>query len=74
MIHSIGMTREARHVSAHWRIGPRLLDTVVSSLASLASVCIPSKRIAYPHESEWAALRGDWLRIGEDMRVVMRRG
>lgn len=69
-----GMTRDVRRVgAAHWRTGPRLLDALVSSLASLASACVPSTPIAYPHATEWAALRGDWLRIGEDMRVVMRR-
>ena len=74
MYHHDGMSRDVRHVgAAHWRAGPRLFETVVSSLASLASTCLPVTRIAYPHESEWAALRGDWLRIGADMRAVMRR-
>ena len=60
-------------VSAHWKSGARVMSTLVSSIASLGSTCALPTLITYPHDSEWAALRGDWLRIGADMGEVMRR-
>lgn len=30
-------------------------------------------RYAYPHRSEQEALRGDWLRVGGDMRKTIKR-
>ncbi len=64
---------ETGYVSAHWRTRARLIPTIVSSVASLATLCGPTARIAYPHDSEWDALRGDWLRIGADMATVTDR-
>jgi hypothetical protein len=61
------------HVSPHWCARPRLWPMLVSSVASLATVGVVSTRVAYPHESEWDALRGDWLRIGADMWTVFNR-
>jgi len=67
-------TLAEHRVEAHWRSAPRLVATIMSSLASLGSSCAPVEPFRLPYASITDALRSDWLRIGADFEVVVRRG
>ena len=56
-----------------WGGSTDFLVSFVSSLGALASFADPPHRIEYPHSSSTDALRGDWLRIGQDMKTVIER-
>ena len=45
----------------------------LAGIADLALFAHPAKRIAFPHDSEADALRGDWITIGQDMGRVFER-
>lgn len=65
--------RTKRHTPPHWRKRGSFWAGIVAGFASLASFPAQSPPIRYPHASDWSALRGDWLRIGQDMRTVVDR-
>jgi hypothetical protein len=67
-------TLPENRIEAHWRSAPRLVATIVSSLASLGSSCAPVTPLRLPYASIADAMRSDWLRIGADFKVVVRRG
>ena len=56
-----------------WGGSSELLASFVSSLGALTSFADPPHRIEYPHFSTGDALKGDWLRIGQDMKTVIER-
>ena len=49
-----------------------LLDGLWRGIGSPADMLIVN-RYVYPHESELAAIRDDWQRIGDDIRRVISR-
>ena len=51
---------------------PVFLDAVVSGLGSVTYL-FRSKRYGYPHASPIAALRSDWVRIGQDFRKAVEQ-
>jgi hypothetical protein len=46
---------------------------LVTGVASLTSFAHPASVPHYPHRSSAEALRGDWSRIGGDMKRVVER-
>jgi len=59
----------------NWHIGaqkPTVWDSVISGLGSTARV-FEVKRYEYPHTSVNAALREDWMRVGQDFRKAIER-
>lgn len=61
-------------VPDHYWSGPtEVVGSFVSNLGALTSFADPPHRIEYPHSSAADALRGDWLRIGQDMKTVIER-
>jgi hypothetical protein len=62
-----------RNVESHWRTAPKMVATIMSSLAALGSLCSSIDPIRPPYASTADALRSDWLRIGADFKAVIRR-
>ena len=61
-------------IPKHFWVGSSdFLVSIVSGLGALTSFADPPLRIEYPHSSATDALRGDWLRIGQDMKTVIER-
>ncbi len=58
--------------SAHWvkRIGLR--RRLIGAFGTLFDMA-PAEPIRYPKRTAAEALRSDWLRIGADLRIVVRR-
>jgi hypothetical protein len=46
---------------------------VATGVSSLTSFGHPASLPSYPHASSMDALRSDWVRIGRDMKNVVRR-
>ena len=49
------------------------LGSFVAGAGALASIWPAAQPARYPHRSETEALRGDFVRIGTDMRRVIKR-
>lgn len=47
--------------------------SLVAGLGALASIWPSTPPVRYPHRSDVEALRGDAVKIGSDMRVVIER-
>ena len=59
------MTNQARKAKA-------LINGVFRGIGSVADT-FQVNRYSYPHASELEAIHGDWHRVGDDMRLVMKR-
>lgn len=51
----------------------RMMSSFVASLGALTSLWPATPPQRYPHGSEMEALRGDVIRVGDDMRRVIER-
>ncbi len=59
------MTKQIRKAKA-------LIEGVFRGLEAPADT-FKVNRYAYPHESEQSAMRGDWVRVGDQLRDAMTR-
>ena len=66
--------RIQRPVSHRFRSGlPYLWNSFVTVITEVTSFAHPAPRIMLPHADVSSALRDDWVRIGLDMGVVIKR-
>ena len=59
------MTKQSRKAKA-------LIKGVLRGIESVADT-FQVNRYSYPHASELEAIHGDWQRVGDDMRLVIKR-